>query len=197
MSDEQKLSEFDFVVLIDTSGSMGATEPNGRTRYENVQETAQAFVRDVEKFDSDGIDVVLFGASVEVFPNVTSAKVDEVFASRSPRGSTPLAQALAEAVKLGKKSNKPTFTLVFTDGIPDDQNAAAKVIIDQSNSQETDEEFTFLFVQVGNDAQASAYLKKLDDDLTSAKFDIVDAKTVDEANAFKTTAELVIHAIND
>ena len=34
-------------------------------------------------------------------------------------------------------------------------------------------------------------------DLTGAKFDIVDAKTMDEAEAFATTADLVIAAIND
>ena len=45
--------------------------------------------------------------------------------------------------------------------------------------------------------QSRNSLKKLDDDLTGAKFDIVDAKTMAEAEAFATTADLVIAAIND
>jgi len=53
-----------------------------------------------------------------------------------------------------------------------------------------------LFVQVGYDAAASAYLRELDDNLKGAKFDIVDTKTMDEAEAFATTADLVVAAIN-
>jgi hypothetical protein len=81
--------------------------------------------------------------------------------------------------------------------VPDDEAAAAKVIRDAANKQETDDALTILFVQVGKDAGAAAYLRKLDDQLTGAKFDIVDAKTMEEAEKFATTAELVAHAIND
>ena len=89
------------------------------------------------------------------------------------------------------------FPELADDGVPDDKNAAAKVIVNAANALSADDELTFLFVQVGNDPAAGAYLKKLDDDLTGAKFDIVDAKTMAEAEAFATTADLVIAAIND
>ena len=101
------LSEYDFIAVIDASGSMGETDmPGGKSRWEHMQETATAFVRDLEKFDSDGIDVVLFGGAVTSFQGVTTDKVKEVFASRSPRGSTPLTEALTEALKLAGKSDK-------------------------------------------------------------------------------------------
>jgi Mg-chelatase subunit ChlD len=194
------LSEYDFIVAIDTSGSMGEPVKPGSsvTRWEAVQESALTFVRDIEKIDSDGIGLVLFGgANIKSFDGVNSDKVREAFDSTGPRGSTPLAEALTEALKLAGKSDKKDFILVFTDGVPDDKQAAAQVIIDAANQQPSDDALTILFVQIGNDSAATAYLKSLDDDLTSAKFDIVDAKTVAEAEAFATTADLVIAAIND
>lgn len=192
-----RLSEYDFVVAIDTSGSMA--EPNkagsSTTRWEAVQETAMTFIRDVQQIDQDGLGLVLFGRQVESFDNVTADKAREVFAARSPRGSTPLAEALDAAFALAGKSNKKDFIVVFTDGVPDDRDAAAKRIIQQANSQANDDDCTVLFVQVGDDAAATAYLQSLDDDLAGAKFDIVDAKTVTEADAFNSTAELIVAAI--
>jgi Mg-chelatase subunit ChlD len=194
-----QLSEYDFVVVVDTSGSMGQPVKQGasRSRWDAMQESVGAFVRDIEKFDSDGIDVVQLGTGVKSWQGVTSLKVGELFSTLRPMGSTPLAEALTEALKLAGKSDKKDFIIVFTDGVPDDQSAAAKVIIDASQKQETDDALTILFVQVGDDAGAGAYLRKLDDDLKGAKFDIVDAKTMEEAEKFATTAELVIAAIND
>lgn len=196
----QKLSEYDFIVAIDTSGSMGEPVKAGHsvTRWESVQEAAMTFIRDLEKLDQDGIGLVLFGGSlISAQDGVTSTVAREAFATRSPRGSTPLAEALTEALKLAGKSDKKDFIVVFTDGVPDDKAAAARVIVEASNKQETDDSLTILFVQVGDDASATAYLSSLDNDLKGAKFDIVDAKTVAEAEKFATTAELVIAAIND
>lgn len=163
-----------------------------------MQETAIAFCRDIEKIDSDGLGVVLFsGSSIVSEDGVTSQRIKEIFANNRPSGSTPLHSALTEALKLAGKSDKKDFIVVFTDGIPDDKDAAAKVIINQANKQATDDELTFLFVQVGHDAGASAYLRKLDDDLKGAKFDIVDAKTIDEVEKFPSTTALILAAIDD
>lgn len=194
-----QLSEYDFIVVIDASGSMSTEDmPGGRSRWAYMQETAAAFARDLGKLDGDGIDVVVFGGSqISTHEGVTADKVSEVFASRRPMGSTPLTEALQAAFKLAGKSDKKDFIMVFTDGVPDDKASAAKAIIAQSQLQETDDALTILFVQVGRDASAAAYLRELDDNLTGAKFDIVDAKTQDEAEQFPTTADLVIAAIND
>lgn len=195
---EQVLSEYDFIAVLDASGSMSTEDMGGgRSRWKYMQESVESFVRDLSKYDSDGIDVVVMGGGVQSYQGVTPAKVGEVFASRSPRGGTPLAEALTEALRLAGKSDKKDFIIVFTDGVPDDRAAAANVIRAQSNKQNADDECTILFVQVGKDPQATAYLKSLDDDLSGCKFDIVDAKTMEEAEKFATTAELVIAAIND
>ncbi len=196
---DSKLSEYDFIVVVDTSGSMGEPVKAGgtRTRWEAMQESVGVFVRDIEKLDGDGIDVVQLGSNVKSWAGVTSSKVTDLFNTLRPMGSTPLAEALTEAFKLAGKSDKKDFIIVFTDGVPDDKAAAANVIKAQANKQESDDACTVLFVQVGDDANATAYLRMLDDDLKGAKFDIVDAKTMAEAEQFPTTAALILHAIND
>lgn len=194
-----RLSEFNFILLGDASGSMGDVVKAGSnvTRWAAMQESMTSFARDLAQIDSDGIDIVLFGGSnITTHNNVTGDKVKDIFATRSPRGSTPLAEALTAGLKAAT-GDKKKFIIVFTDGVPDDKDAAAKVIVDQANSQANDDDCTFLFVQVGDDAAATKYLQQLDDDLTAAKFDIVDAKTMAEAEAFASTAELVVNAIND
>lgn len=201
MANEQdltKLSEYDFIVAIDASGSMGTEDMKGRSRWAYMQETAESFARDMGKIDSDGIGLVVFsGAAIDVKDGVGPGDVAQVLRDRNPRGGTPLAEALKAALSLAGKSDKKDFIIVFTDGVPDDKNAAATVIRDQSNRQANDDDCTILFVQVGYDADASRYLKMLDDDLKGCKFDIVDAKTIDEAEKFATTADLVLAAIAD
>lgn len=193
------LSEFDFIAVIDASASMGTEDMTGsRSRWQFMQETAQAFCRDIQKLDSDGIDIVVFsGAAIDTHEGATPEKVAEIFRTRSPRGGTPLAEALQAALKLAGKSDKKDFIIVFTDGEPDDKEAAAKVIRDASNKLTADDQLTILFVQVGRDAQATSYLRSLDDNLKGAKFDIVDVRTIEEAEKFATTAELIVAAIND
>jgi Mg-chelatase subunit ChlD len=157
-----------------------------------------SFARDLNAIDTDGIGLVLFGGSnITTKDGATDADIATAFASRSPRGGTPLTEALIEAFKLAGKSPKKDFIMVFTDGVPDDQASAAKVLVQAANAQQTDDALTVLFVQVGYNAEATAYLKGLDDNLKGAKFDIVDAMTMQEAEKFASTAELVIKAIND
>jgi Mg-chelatase subunit ChlD len=192
-----QLSEYDFIIAIDASGSMSETDTKRGDRWSFAQETVESLARDLAKFDSDGIDVVTFsGQSIQQHAGVTPDKVKEVFASRSPRGSTPLAEALTVCLELAGKSDKKDFIVVLTDGVPDDKAAAAHVIREAAGKIENDEDLTILFIQVGHDKDATEYLRKLDDELVGAKFDIVDVKTVDEVDNFASTAELILAAIN-
>ena len=193
------LSEYDFILAIDASGSMQETDmPGGNRRWAYMQETAISFAREVCAIDTDGIGLVVFGGeNITSHDNADVSLVKDTLGSRRVGGGTPLAEALQAAFKLAGKSNKKDFVMVFTDGAPNDKTAAADVIKRQANSQETDDACSVLFVQVGKDASAAAYLKSLDDDLKGAKFDIVDAKTMAEAEKFASIAELVTAAIND
>lgn len=194
----QVLSEYDFILVLDASGSMSTEDCGGRSRWKYMQESVESFARDVVTFDDDGIDIVVFGgADVDLHQCVTADKVEEIFRNRAPRGGTPLAEALQTALKAAGRSDKKDFILVFTDGWPNNEAEAARTIIEASKKLEKDEDLTFLFVQVGHSREAATYLRGLDDSLKGAKFDIVDAKTMEEAEKFASTADLVIAAIND
>lgn len=194
----QEAANFDFVILCDQSGSMAAksTRFPGKNRWEEMQELAFGLAAAVEKFDSDGLDLVFFGGQVTAVEGVTADTLLDEFSKRSPMGTTPLDEALAWAVQKQKSSGKNTVGIVFTDGAPDDRAAAAKVIVDAANALTKDEALTFLFIQIGGDASATAYLKALDDDLDAAKFDIVDAMTGADAEKM-LPIDLIAKAIAD
>ena len=196
-----QLSEFDYVIAVDTSGSMGEPVKLGatKTRWEAMQETAMTIAREVEAFDDDGLGMVFFGGpNVEAHDDVTSQKLRELFASKSPRGGTPLTEALTAALKLAGKSDKKDFIIVLTDGEPNDRESAIKVICDQANGQAKDEDLTILFVQVGDDPSATRFLEMLDDGLQdryNLPHDIVDVKTVEQVDQFPDSASMIIAAI--
>ncbi len=141
--------------------------------------------------------VIFSGFDARSYASQSAADIARVFKDNEPYGGTPLAEGLTASLQLLSGTRKKKFIWVFTDGVPNNQQAAAQVIINQANSQATDDECTILFVQVGADASATTYLRKLDDELKDAKFDIVDAKTAAEAAAFKSTMDLILHAIDD
>ena len=193
-----KLSEYDFIVAIDVSGSTSETDTKtGASRLSYMAETTIAFSRELAAIDSDGIGLVTFGASVKSYDGVNADKIKEVFATTGSRGTTPLAEALIAALALAGKSDKKDFIMVLTDGIPDNKTEVERVIREAANKMTTDDELTILFVQVGRDAAATAFLAKLDDELTGCKFDIVDAMTIEQAEQFDSIADLVLKAIND
>ena len=140
------LTEYDFIVAVDASGSMGTEDmKGGRSRWAAMQETVEQFAREVSKIDSDGLGLVIFGGTnVTAHDGVDAAKVAEIFSDRRPSGSTPLAEALQTALRLAGKSAKKDFIVVFTDGVPDDKAAAEQVIRAQANKQQTDDELTMI-----------------------------------------------------
>jgi len=193
-------SEYDFVIALDASGSMAnaSTRFSGKTRWQEGQELIIGMAGVLAGFDADGIDVITFGQKIELFENTTAEKVAQVLATVIPYGGTPTAEALAKIVAKQKATGKNTVAVIFTDGEPNDRAAVEKVIVDATQAMEKDEALTFLFVQIGSDANAAAFLQHLDDDLQGkgAKFDIVDTLSTVDAEAM-SPIELINHAIND
>jgi hypothetical protein len=73
-------------------------------------------------------------------------------------------------------------------------------IIEATQQMEKDEELAVSFIQIGNDPDATKFLKLLDDDLekADAKFDIVDTlniQDIEEENL--TLKEVLLNAILD
>lgn len=197
---EAQAKEYDFALILDASGSMSepSAKMKGRTRWEEAEEFTENYARFVEKFDDDGLTVIVFSSTFKVEDGVKSDVVKKIFTTRQPSGSTNLAAALQAAVDKKFSSTKPMIVLVVTDGIPDNSDDVVDVIIAAANKIGKDEDLSFQFIQIGDDAKAGKYLQSLDDDLRGkgAKFDIVNTLTREKAEAL-TIPELLYQAIND
>ena len=192
------LSNHDFIVAIDFSGSMGGIDAgHSKTRIQRAKESVIGLVSELGAVDEDGIDVITFGGEsiIHTAGVKTPADVQSAF-NRRVAGGTPTAEALAKAFEIAGKSDKPDFVIVITDGEPNNRQAVKDVIIKQANSQNADGDLTVLFIQIGDDAAAGQFLTQLDDDLVGAKFDIVDTMTQAKADSYSTLAALIEDAIN-
>jgi hypothetical protein len=158
-----------------------------------------------EEVDPDGITVYTFSGRFKRYENVTASKVQQIFKENEPLGSTNLAGVLQDAVNnyferkaTGQAKANGEIILVVTDGEPDDRKAVMRVIVEASRRMDRDEELGISFLQIGQDPDASRFLKALDDEMQSvgAKFDIVDTVTMDDMENL-TLTEVLLNAIAD
>lgn len=184
----EALSNRDYTMIIDKSGSMDTEDMNGKSRWHAVQESAKAVARKLDALDPDGITLYTFSGNFKRYDNVHADSVDKVFQENEPMGSTALHLVLRDAFtnwqqrkKKGETKNGETIVVV-TDGEPDDRRAVATEIKNITKVLDNADELKVKFFQIGKDSSAASYLKHLDDDLQSegAKHDIVSAITFDQ-----------------
>jgi uncharacterized protein with von Willebrand factor type A (vWA) domain len=186
-----------YTLIIDKSGSMATRDQaNGKSRWQAVQESTLALAAKCEELDPDGITVYTFSNRFKRYDNVTASKVSQIFQENEPMGGTNLAAVLQDAINHHLQSGKPETILVVTDGEPDDRKAVFQVIIQATKKLKSDEELGISFIQIGNDPQATEFLKALDDQLqgAGAQFDIVDTVTFEDM-ADMTLQEVLMSAI--
>lgn len=202
----EQLKNRDYTLILDKSGSMVATDTaGGLSRWKSAQEASFALAHKMNEYDPDGITLYTFNNTHKRYDNTTPDKVNQVFIENEPNGGTNLAGVLEDAFgnffkrKAANqlKANGETIVVV-TDGEPNDKAAVTAAIINATKKLTTREELGLCFIQVGKDQGANAFLKKLDDELTSqgAKMDIVDAITADEAGE-KSLSDVLLGAIID
>ena len=202
----QILTDRDYTLIIDKSGSMIRKDVlSGKSRWELMKETTFALASKCEELDPDGLTVYTFSGRFKRYENVTADKVDLIFSENEPSGRTDLARVLQDALQnyferktAGQTKTNGETLLVVTDGEPDDRKAVMRIIVEASRKIDKDEELAISFIQVGNDSEATKFLKILDDELKNvgAKFDIVDTLTIDEMEDF-TLTEVLLNAITD
>ena len=200
------MKERDYTLILDKSGSMSTPDQQGgKSRWDIAQESTLALARKCEQFDPDGITVYLFSGKFKRYDDVTSAKVAQIFQENDPARTTNLAAVLQDAVNnyfqrkaAGQTKANGETILVITDGEPDDRRAVFEVIIMATRQMERDEELAISMIQVGTDAQATKFLKALDDQLqgVGANFDICDTITLDDLEDM-SLADVLMNAIND
>jgi uncharacterized protein YegL len=177
------IANIDVALAIDTSGTMSTKDlAGGMTRMQGAKESVVALAAEAGKYDPDGITVARFASKVRIYDGVTESRVEQIFQEFRPMGSTNTKEAVEQLINLflakraaAGAAAKPACIVIITDGEPDDKIGLAQVIADASKKLNSRSELGILFVQVGNDPDATAYLAKLNNDLTKvgAKFDIV------------------------
>ena len=188
-----------------TSTSSSTTPP---TRWEKALVAMNGIVAQVSTIDPDGVDVVCFGGggdnnnkSCEIYRNIKDTKgLDGMVTQQEPSGACHMGAAmdtvLQEAFARGfAEQQRPCSILVLTAGQPDDATALTTVLQEATQKvaglprlphpkqkSKTLSPLTITFVQVGDDNDAEAYLRHLDDNLTTEQND---GTTVDIVDTIK------------
>jgi uncharacterized protein with von Willebrand factor type A (vWA) domain len=203
-----KLRNRDYTLIIDKSGSMSTKDQaGGKSRWDVMQESTLALASKCEEFDPDGITVYTFSSQFRRYDNVTAKKVTQIFQENEPLGRTEMAEVLNHAFddyfqrrKSGKTKANGEIILVVTDGQPENKKSVMKAIIEATKRLDGDEEIGISFIQIGNDSEATTFLKGLDDDIQGlvAKFDIVDTITMEEIEKERLSlTEVLLRTLED
>ncbi|KAG6373860.1 hypothetical protein JVT61DRAFT_6012 [Boletus reticuloceps] len=175
------LRTYDTVVIMDDSGSMQI-----EGRWEQACEALSELAQIAATYDRDGIDIHFLNHPT-CGMNIKDPKgVRHLFRHVQPEGPTPIANKLDILVgdyvdkleRAGRRKHKgdalalrqikPVNFIVITDGVPTDEPMDSIV----SLARRLDHEHVPLaqvgiqFVQIGNDKEATEFLKQLDDDLS-------------------------------
>lgn len=200
----EQLKNYDYILLLDKSGSMGERDcPGNKTRWETAQEATIALARKCMEYDDNGITVIPFANTFKKYENVDGGDeiIKRIFQENEPNGGTNTAGVLKDVLdeyiaSKGTASCKPVIVICITDGVPNDEKALVSVIVEASKKIQDENEIGLQFVQVGTDAHAHAFLKRLDDNMTSegAQFDIVNTVTMDEMENM-SLSDVLINAL--
>lgn len=174
----------DLVVLIDRSGSMSTTDcPQAASRWDWCRQQTMRLSAGINEILPKGFCLVLFNSRSKVTENVDAGAIAEAFQNNKPEGGTDTAGALIVQLKAygdRKKAGaaKPLVLVVISDGAPNDPNKLRNTLISAANDMTLRNELSVVFVQVGEDNQASAYLDDMAFNLNQegAKFNI--ARTI-------------------
>ncbi|KAI0375942.1 hypothetical protein BV20DRAFT_26935 [Pilatotrama ljubarskyi] len=173
----ETLRKYNTVIIVDDSGSMSK-----RGLWKEARDALASLAEVASKYDTDGIDVCFLN-SEKTGSNMTSASaVRRLFDSVFPGGATPIGERLEELLlyymneldaskesggQAAVKAIKPVNYIIITDGAPTDDPAAvianAAKRLDEGRYPLT--QVGIQFVQIGNNRDATEYLRSLDDEL--------------------------------
>lgn len=194
------ISKLAVYLLADMSGSMN--DSDGRLGH--AKEIGVMFANEVVEHDDDGmLHFVTFGGRAKEIGSVGVEEIEKFYQNSVPSGGTPLAQALDLIYDdIQKRLTGPEaahqLVAVITDGVPDDKRKVIDSIKRIAENVTSDDQLAFLFIQVGNDSNAKAYLDFLDDEVQKATngMDLIDTVHFSEVSSM-TNQELVLKAFAD
>lgn len=165
------LMRFDTIFLVDDSGSMFGP------RWAQARGALAAVVDLAVKYDKDGVDIRFFNDEDHRGDNLTSSTdVMDLFDKVIPNGVTPTEDAMEQELgdymvkwKKQRRKTKKLNLIVLTDGEPDEDNHVDQMIVQYAKELDREgaskNQVGIQFVQIGDDAKATIFLKMLDNDL--------------------------------
>jgi len=183
----------DTQMWIDISLSMKEADcPNGMQRIEYLKEQTISFIEAASKYDTNGVDVGVFGIGAKHLGALTPAQArDAIMPLTAKDPGTDTAAALRAAWKIHKAKTNEDQTVCFiaTDGAPSDREDTKKALREIGAQQDAgSEEFSVSFLVVGEpNADLKAFLDECDNTLNAKDkngkdIDFVDWKYLDKVN---------------
>jgi Mg-chelatase subunit ChlD len=186
--------------LADTSGSMEEA-----TRYPDMCEIGLGLAKELAAIDDDGnIHFITFGGRVTDYGELSFEELKKTLKSVELGGGTPLSKALDTSwayckQRLHGAEAVHSLIVVATDGEPTgDKRLVVESIQRIAADVKNKSQVAILFIQMGDDANATKFLVFLDDSIESAcgGKDIVDTCKYHEVSDY-TAVELIMKAFDD
>lgn len=194
-ADLSVLKDYDVILLVDKSHSMAnldcpemgtdtteATEPISRWQW--CEEQLRDLTQRTNGLLSNGLRVVFFSDSMDVYDDVDTPGVKMLFDEKQPSGPTyfacPMRRQLEHHFDERAQGNvRPLLMAVISDGCANDSAYLYSAIAKATQRMERPDEVTITFIQIGNDGRAQKILNELDTGLVEhdkAKYDVVNVK---------------------
>ena len=171
------LQQYDTLFLVDDSGSMMYDDSVKGSKWEKTKRVMADITTIAAKHNSDGVEVQFFNFSPRERKNLlrSAEEVMRLFEDVKTYGPSPIAdrldQVLNEYCYEFEKNRriKSLNLIVLTDGEPSPHQDVEKIIVKYARELKKLKAHSLKvgiqFVQIGNDRKATAYFKRLDDNL--------------------------------
>lgn len=177
-----KLALFDIILYIDDSGSMSFEEDGERITDLKVILSRVAFAASL--FDDDGVQIRFMNSLKQGNGIRNEQQINDLVSDIPFQGTTPMGRELSNKILqplvLGPARSgqlrKPVLIITITDGEPTQDGVGKKagetlISVIKNAARELAENprcgrgaVSYQFAQVGNDAKATKFLRKLDQD---------------------------------
>lgn len=181
----------DLAVLIDRSGSMDTGDcPGAMTRWNWCRQQMVALSEATKSVFPTGFRLGLFNNHVVVSENADVDAIVSAFENSKPEGGTYTADAIthelrAQAARKRGGSARSLVIVIITDGAPSSASGLRNTLVAATAGMAAKDELQVVFIQIGEDEQATELLEYLDQGLVSAgaRFPIAHAVTFDKVKS--------------